>query len=361
MRSVAFAAMAVLLAGLAGCDIPRRPIEPVKYVTRIIDTPAAGKCRCGFVQGVAFRRIHNPSNRSVIADVNISSRFRGTEDVIAQRNQSFLLGPGKTADLGCSLDADEGLRAPTEAECRVENRHERYSERFAMRGLETEEIEPRFAASSEEAQALRDSPAFCRGQCERGTSNCHDLGISTAALALPLMQLLDAANRTDRSEIPKPEILAAYGLSEEDDQCERGGFTISATHVTNSGAHACEIRSAAAAALFTNIAAEQKLALIGRSFDVGLLADQTVMMTKVSPDLVAGETGPSGRFDNSAQAFAIWFLPSRLGLADLDEITDLNDRFGGYIRDVSYFREGGNGPRALAISTARGCLSMPAE
>ena len=267
------------------------------------------------------------------------------------------LGPGERREKGCTLSPDRTIEAGASREelervCRI---------RTEMRIVSSVVLD-RPAARNRDAivgKDLAESPEYCRMQCTSGEQGiCLDLGRRHANLAAPFLALLDAAQSSNRSVIPISDVYRAAGISSTGDQCKRGDIHIANDRVTNSGAAACAIdRSSLAMLLSQNADEAQKFAALTGPFDTRLEIPKDVIMSRRAD--LAGTTGYSGTFPDSAKAFYLAFREAPLNLSLAPEVAGLNEKFGGYVRDISYARTD-TGRRIVVLSTPRGCVSLDA-
>lgn len=348
----------LVLAFLAtACDIPRRPLPQEIYLSRIsLQEPRPGQCACSFVPGVSAAYIVNQSDRPIYATAQISSYHYPDGGLIDSRpDRGPVLNPGQGRFLACSITLDEGVAEATAsaATCAVRNRFSRVSEYYADRAF----VPTGLPALAEEDLA---GPAFCQRECREGTPNCLQLNREYGVITSLLRTLVEQADTQGTATISHAKLLETYGLEEEDDQCQRGGISVTPTHVTNEAPEECTIRSAAAAALFArNTSLESRLGLLNASTDVSLRVPQTVRMSKAQPNLFEEGARTLGIFEDLTQSFFIGMRSPHLGFATKAEIDEQRSRFEGHLRDASEITYG-DGDRAIVLSTSRGCLMFDA-
>lgn len=351
-KSFSFAFLALLVAG---CDVPRRPLPPEVQLSGIsLRAPQANQCACSFIPGVSAAYLVNFTDRSVDSTVNIASYFRGSGNYIDSRTELRRLPPRSSQFLYCTITLDQGAAAaPTDAQCNIRNEFRRQSEVYSDRGIVATGLAPMDEGASR-------GPEFCQRECKAGTPNCQPLSADYGTLTGPIRTLVEQADASNGS-VSKQDLLKAYGLSEEDDPCGRGGVTTNAKQVVNKGPSECSIRSVNAAGLFSRgISLEARFSVLNSSPDIYLRIPQTVTMTKAPRDLFAEGGRTLGIFEDLNDAFFIGFKEPLVSFAGKAEIDDQNNRFAGYLRDASEVVYGPSNRRAIVLSTSRGCLMFDA-
>ncbi len=347
--------LAVLVVG--GCDVPRRPLPQEQHLSGIsYRTPLPNQCKCGFVPGVSAAYVVNQTDRPVWATVKIASYFRASGNFIASYPKNVLLPSRGSEFLECTITLNEGVSvsSATAADCAIENKFSPISEVYNDRAL----VKAGLTALDDEP---RRGPEYCQRECKMGTPNCQPLSADYGELTGPIRSLVEEADNDGVGTVSKDAMLAAYGMTAEDDQCDRGGVDVTAKHVTNSGPGECSIRSVALASLFgRKLPMETRLSALNSSPDLTLRIPQTVRMTKAPRNLFDESARTMGTFDDLNEAFFLSFREPLLSFVGKAEIDDQNNRFAGHLRDASEITYGTNNRRAIVLSTSRGCVRFDA-
>lgn len=356
MKSVIAAMLTIVLLVTSGCDVPRRYPQPEEMLSRVdLRSPTAGQCDCGFVPGVSAAYVVNQTDRRVQASVNIWSEFlSGT--YIDDHDEIVLLPPKGQKFLSCSITLDEGVgRAQASmATCNVRNKFKRTNDVYADRAF----VKTELTALTDDASV---GSGFCQRECKAGTPNCQELGPRYAQLTAPIKALVENAEN-ETGTVTKEQMLGAYGLSDDDNKCERQGISVDARYVINEGPKECSIGSVSAAAIFARkMPIADRLSLLTSSTDITLFMPRKIKMTKSPVDLFATESATVGTFEDMNEAFYIKFREPLMSFAAKAELEDQNNRFSGWLRDISTIKYGDGNQKAVVLSTARGCLMFDVD
>lgn len=234
MKLWIFLALIVLVA--TGCDAPRSirtPSDPVDIVAKVEVLPAVpSQCAC---QGAKQIRITNADTKRGLVPSTLYERDIHS-DVISQTDETFLLKPGESKTLACSID-----NTPTNPSCTIQRT-------YAINGIQwpgpienttRDQVVQIVQGNLADSEVDIDPHGQCYNRCVKNdTDQCFKVaGGGDADLGIAIANLVSSSDLNDGIPVSKIIELTASGLNE----CNRTDIALRSGWAYNHGDN-CSIR-----------------------------------------------------------------------------------------------------------------------
>lgn len=318
-----FGVMTIVATGSPQDDAIVIPPNPIRLVERSQDP----RCTCDLAKGVY---IQNHGDRRRVAYFRFDQRNTLSGEEISGEDFRVLTAkmgqtPGE-APLACTIEETGTLG------CVLENRF--YLRRNAV--VSEQQLLSAFGVG-----AQLPSLEMCRALCTSGNPACLTLGSAFAKITIPISELYSQATNNGASSISRQEVMAAYGLSADDDKCERTNVDLDPDDRTflntSTLSKGCEILA------FDDLQGLMNLS----SADLDGMSDVSLFI----PSEVYGEVVPSLTVSGNNEGVVTFPERDRGPHLNFGGNTFRQQNYGGQI--ISSYREG----NLLVMQTSNGCMA----
>jgi hypothetical protein len=227
MKFWIFIMLVVLVA--TGCDAPRgkpMPSDPVDIVAKVEVLPSAPtQCAC---QGAKQIRITNVDTKRGLVPSTLYERDIQSDE-ISQTDETFLLNPGESKTLACSID-----NTPANPSCTIQRT-------YAINGIQwpgpienttRDQVAQIVQGNLADAESDVKPHGQCKDRCVNGTGQCFKVsGGGDANLGIEIANLVSSSDLNDGIPVSKVIDLTASGQNE----CNRTDIALRAGKAYNYG------------------------------------------------------------------------------------------------------------------------------